>query len=197
MPPRHAYWTILIGNAPTAFRAHDRADLVPTFERLRQKQPDVIMKYFARGRLWDSPEDARNDRAHPPRPETRDHDWRPGGTHRDPRDRFKPKRDKPRFPGKRDRPGGIEPRGSWTPKRKPFAKSSGFGTPKPSGKSRPRGDWKPSGDRKPFAPRKQAGDRPRVPERPVEPKTTAELPKEERVESRRKGGKTLIKKVRR
>ena len=28
MPPRHAYWTILIGNAPTAFRAHDRADLL-------------------------------------------------------------------------------------------------------------------------------------------------------------------------
>ena len=44
MPPRHAYWTILIGDAPTAFRAHDRADLVPTFERLRQKQPGVTMK---------------------------------------------------------------------------------------------------------------------------------------------------------
>ena len=59
MPPRHVYWTILIGNAPTAFRAHDRADLVPTFERLKQKQPGVTMKYFARGRLWESPEEAR------------------------------------------------------------------------------------------------------------------------------------------
>jgi hypothetical protein len=96
MPPRHVYWTILVGDAPTAFRAHDRADLLPTFERLRQKHPNVVLKYFARGRLWASPEDARA--ADAPRPaDSRGREWRPGGTHRDPRDRFKkkPRTDRP------------------------------------------------------------------------------------------------------
>jgi hypothetical protein len=91
MPPRHAYWTILVGNAPTAFRAHDRADLLPTLERLRATQPDAVMRWFARGRLWDSPEQARAEQA-PRQIDPRNRDWRPGGTHRDPRDRFKPKR---------------------------------------------------------------------------------------------------------
>jgi hypothetical protein len=97
MPPRHVYWTILVGDAPTAFRAHDRADLLPTFERLRKKQPDVVLKYFARGRLWASAEDARAA-GQPPRPsEPRGREWRPGGTHKDPRDRFKkaPRGDRP------------------------------------------------------------------------------------------------------
>ena len=56
MPPRHAYWTILVGDSPTAFRAADRADLLPTFERLKQKHPDVVLKWFARGQLWESQE---------------------------------------------------------------------------------------------------------------------------------------------
>ena len=60
MTPRHTYWTILIGTAPTAFRAADRADLLPTFERVREKQPDAVLKWFARGRLWDSPEAQRD-----------------------------------------------------------------------------------------------------------------------------------------
>ena len=37
MPPRHAYWTILVDDLPTAFRAAEREDLLPTFERLRKK----------------------------------------------------------------------------------------------------------------------------------------------------------------
>jgi len=56
MPPRHTYWTILVGTSPTAFRAAERADLVPTFERLRGKHPEVVLKWFARGKLWDSQE---------------------------------------------------------------------------------------------------------------------------------------------
>ena len=51
MPPRHAYWTILIGDSPTAFRARERDELLPTFERLRAKQPDAVLKWFERGRL--------------------------------------------------------------------------------------------------------------------------------------------------
>jgi hypothetical protein len=83
MPPRYSYWTILAGALPTAFRAAERADLLPTFNRIRQKHPDAQMKWFARGRLWESPEEAQADlqRARV----RRDRHWRPGGDHRDPR----------------------------------------------------------------------------------------------------------------
>ncbi len=93
MPPRYAYWTILAGGLPTAFRAAERDDLMPTFRRLQEKHPDAELKWFSRGRLWDSPEAARQewaaearrrDDAHPPRGKT----WRPGGEHRDPRQPF-------------------------------------------------------------------------------------------------------------
>jgi hypothetical protein len=87
MPPRYSYWTILAGGLPTAFRAAERADLLPTFNRIREKHPDAQMKWFARGRLWESPEEAQADlqRARV----RRDRDWRPGGEHRDPRQAFK------------------------------------------------------------------------------------------------------------
>src|SRR6476469_9126572 len=90
MPPRHAYWTILIDQKPTAFRARDRDELVPTFQQLKRTHADVVMRYFARGKLWDSPEQAhwaaKNVR---PERERRGRDWRPGGEHKDPRARFK------------------------------------------------------------------------------------------------------------
>ncbi len=90
MPPRYSYWTILAGGLPTAFRAAERADLLPTFNRIREKHPDAELKWFARGRLWQSPDEAQADllRARI----RRDRDWRPGGDHRDPRQAFKPKR---------------------------------------------------------------------------------------------------------
>jgi hypothetical protein len=62
MPPRYAYWTIIAGGLPTAFRAAERSELEPTFQRLREKHPDAEMKWFARGKLWDSPEAARPKR---------------------------------------------------------------------------------------------------------------------------------------
>jgi hypothetical protein len=95
MPPRFAYWTILAGGLPTAFRAAEREELLPTFNRLKEKQPDAEMKYFARGKLWDSAEEARRSlererRGEAARPrERRGPDWRPGGAHRDPRQPFK------------------------------------------------------------------------------------------------------------
>ena len=58
MPPRYAYWTILAGGLPTAFRTTEREELLPTFKRILEKHPDAEMKYFARGKLWDSPEAA-------------------------------------------------------------------------------------------------------------------------------------------
>ena len=83
MPPRYAYWTIIAGGLPTAFRAAKREELLPTFNRIQQKHPDAEMKWFARGKLWSSPEDSQ-----PPRV-SRSRDWRPGGEHRDPRQAFK------------------------------------------------------------------------------------------------------------
>ena len=91
MPPRYAYWTIIAGGLPTAFRAGDREDLMPTFRRIQEKHPDAELKYFARGKLWASPADARMTREEEERPKAppRGRDWRPGGEHRDPRQPFK------------------------------------------------------------------------------------------------------------
>ena len=96
VPPRFAYWTILAGGLPTAFRATERDELMPTFQRLREKHPDAEMKWFARGKLWNSPDEARASREERPRREQREgdadtrrgRDWRPGGSHRDPRQKF-------------------------------------------------------------------------------------------------------------
>ena len=126
MPPRHAYWTILIDDQPTAFRAHDPEELLPTLNRLREKNETAVMKWFERGQLFDSrdaardaglgrgerrwegprperdseggrserpegkrsdrPEGERRERAAKPRP--RGDTWRPGGEHRDPRQKY-------------------------------------------------------------------------------------------------------------
>ena len=112
MPPRYSYWTIIAGGLPTAFRAAEREELMPTFTRLREKHPDAEMRWFARGKLWDSPDAARRalDTRRPEgegrRPEgegrprrrtegrppaggpSRNRDWRPGGEHRDPRQKY-------------------------------------------------------------------------------------------------------------
>jgi hypothetical protein len=92
MPPRFSYWTIILEGKPTAFRAHDRDELKPTFKQLQRKHPDIILKWFARGRLWESPEEAQLAQRVSAR-ERRPLDWRPGGQHRDPRARFKVPRD--------------------------------------------------------------------------------------------------------
>lgn len=90
MPPRYVYWTILAGGLPTAFRAAEREELLPTFQRLRERHPDAELKYFAQGQLWASPDEARAARESDTRPrEARGRDWRPGGEHRDPRQKFK------------------------------------------------------------------------------------------------------------
>jgi len=96
VPPRYAYWTILIDHRPTAFRARERDDLLPTLRQLQRTNTDVLLKWFARGRLWDTPEQAQWAHRNVPRtPERRGRDWRPGGAHEDPRARFR-KRRKPK-----------------------------------------------------------------------------------------------------
>ena len=100
MPPRFAYWTILVGGLPTAFRSAEREELMPTFKRLQEKHADAEMRWFARGKLWSSPEEATAEtarlKAQGSRPKwdsdrgaPRDRNWRPGGTHQDPRQPYK------------------------------------------------------------------------------------------------------------
>ena len=110
MPPRFAFWTIILDNQPTAFRARERETLLPTLRQLQSKNPDAVMKWFARGRLWESPEDARRQ---PPitshlRPDRdrRGPDWRPGGQHVDARLRSKGRKNQSEGPR---RAGGRSP----------------------------------------------------------------------------------------
>jgi hypothetical protein len=111
MPPRYAYWTILIDSKPTAFRARDREDLLPTLGQLRRANPRIEMKWFARGRLWDSPEQAqwagKNMAGAGPK---RDRGWRPGGAHEDPRALFdgRARKKKAAGPPRRPRPKPTE-----------------------------------------------------------------------------------------
>src|SRR3954470_23602508 len=95
MPPRVSYWTIIAGGLPTAFRAAEREELLPTFTRLKAKQPDAEMKWFARGKLWASPEEAREqlDRRRNPGQQSR-RDTRAGRAEGDSGDR--PDRDQER-----------------------------------------------------------------------------------------------------
>jgi hypothetical protein len=161
MPPRYAYWTILIDGKATAFRAHDREELLPTLNQLRRKNGDVALRYFARGKLWDSPEQAEWAGKNP-RSEDRGRDWRPGGSHRDPRARFDAPKDK--RPKERERP--HDARSDRRPPPNPNAPAS-FGsrgdqqggrrpwTPKPPSHRRPWGAKPPASDRRPW------DDRPR------------------------------------
>jgi 23S rRNA pseudouridine2605 synthase len=178
MPPRFVYWTILIDGKPTAFRARDREELLPTINQLKRKNQDVAVKWFARGQLWESPEAERASYERPAPPaEKRSRDWRPGGNHKDPRDRFKKKNRPERAWSESDRDrkpsAGKPPGGRPAPHRSPHdrPRSEGGWKPKPPG-DRPRSDrpWqtKPTG---PRATRKPWGSRPpgRPPFRPNRP----------------------------
>ena len=181
MPPRFVYWTIIFDGQPTAFRSATRDELLPTFNRIQAKHPDAQLRYFARGKLWYSDEEAKAAiirEKFEKREQHRGRDWRPGGHHKDPRDRFKVPRDvkRARFKArdhfrKLEAEGGTpeaesrKPQdGSWTPvagSRKPGAgswKQSAGGRKPQAGswkqsagsRKRPAGRWKPApGSRKP------------------------------------------------
>ena len=200
MPPRYAYWTILIDQQPTAFRAREREELLPTFHQLGRKNTDVVMKWFARGRLWESPAEEQAAQRAPKAPlEKRSHGWRPGGEHRDPRERFK-KRTQPLGDAKpkpwRDRDTAGAPRQSrpWAGKPKggpprgdrPWGGKPPDGRPrsasgKPSWPDQSRGP-KPFAPRKPFAARGESDTKPWQRDRPPErrddtrPKRSPETP---------------------
>jgi hypothetical protein len=150
MPPRYAYWTILIDGKATAFRAREREELLPTFNQLARKSSDIVMRYFARGRLWDNPEQAQwADRNRDARPaEERDRHWRPGGQHKDPRARFgergTKKTEKPGWAGKPASEGGTGKPG-WA---KAAGKAGGVGNARRP--ERPFGQRPPGSSQKPF-----------------------------------------------
>ena len=163
MPPRYAYWTIIAGGLPTAFRATDREELLPTFQRIKEKHPDAEMKWFARGKLWGSQEEARRgqERTATPRPsgrEKRDRNWRPGGEHRDPRQKFvdAKKQRNERIRSERWQRKNAPPRKSWL---------RGQGTEEPQPPPRPRSpnrEPRPNEDPEPTPP-----PRPDVPATPT------------------------------
>jgi hypothetical protein len=134
MPPRFAFWTIILDGQPTAFRARERETLLPTLKQLQSRNPDAVMKWFARGRLWESPAEARRQ---PPishhgrrATERRGPEWRPGGQHVDPRFRSK------------NRPG--EPQRPHRPGERPPEMATRREGRKPPG---PPGRWRPGGPR--------------------------------------------------
>src|SRR4029079_18293904 len=91
MPPRHVYWTIIYGNQATSFRAATHKERLPTLKQLQSRHPDAVLKYFARGRLWNSAEEARapyDDRR-------RDHRWDKRPRQDQPRE-DRPRQDRPR-----------------------------------------------------------------------------------------------------
>ena len=122
MPPRYAYWTILIDSKPTAFRATKREELMPTMAQLQRTNPNVVMKWFARGKLWENPEQAQwAGRNLDGVKEQRGGGWRPGGAHEDPRARFDRKKRDQRGP-KPQPPPGDRP---WSSKPKPDPRAAG------------------------------------------------------------------------
>jgi hypothetical protein len=162
MPPRFVYWTIIAGGLPTAFRAAEREELLPTFKRIQEKHPDAVMKYFARGKLWESAEAARQEadarRARAPRADTRGREWRPGGEHRDPRQKFKDAKKKRNLDWRKERFERRQAASAEPPREKPH------GDPLRRPAARP-----PDGDRNPRGSprdRKSVGDRPWRPKGP-------------------------------
>lgn len=200
MPGPHAFWVIVDGTTPTSFRAKHRDDLVPTLTQLRRTQPAVVLRWFDRGQLWESPIAAREAleakrRMRSDRPPT----WRPGGSHVDPRERFKLTRDQKRARFKKrgwgkpagadgqqgsqtGKPGSPDARkiGSWGDRRaegQPARKPWGPG----GGRPRKPGSWKAgnpgAGAGRPFTgnkggsgSRRGFGNRPAGPRGPRKPR---------------------------
>src|SRR6478672_4316571 len=105
MPPRYAYWTIIVDNAPTAFRSGSKEELLPTFNRLKEKHASAVMKWWQNGKLWDSRLDAQE--AMRARGEI--------GRRNDSRQADRPSfRDRPRPQAARPKP-----RSAWTPRGEP------------------------------------------------------------------------------
>jgi hypothetical protein len=156
MPTPHACWVILIGAVPTSFRAKTREELLPTYRQLQRTQPGVALRWFERGRIWESPAAARGAallaaaetrekrRSRPPSGEPkRGKDWRPGGDHKDPKARFELTRDQKRAKFKRNlirkSAGTAGPGGTERPPDDPFSAGSSAPPRRPPARGADRG----------------------------------------------------------
>lgn len=158
MPAPHNVWVILIGAVPTSFRAKTREELVPTFKQLQRTQPEVALRWFERGKVWENPEAARaasllkasaakerRPRRDPALGPPRGKEWRPGGEHKDPKARFELTRDQKRAKFKRnliagnDSPEASAPSAKEAPAKRDFAPAKRESAPTPA-KKRPSGD---------------------------------------------------------
>jgi hypothetical protein len=185
MPPRHAYWTILVDEQPTAFRAALLEDLQPTFKRLKEKHPSARVVWFQNGKVWTSREDAQaamrargemgrrgdvrqrfGDRTRDPRPEQADRrnatgklEWKPKGA---PGTALRPQ--DPRTPGPRARPSAKrEGKLEWKPKGS-FAPAEGRPAKKEWRSKGPRTARPRTGDKLEWRPKSQAAET-RAPEK--------------------------------
>jgi hypothetical protein len=157
MPPRYAYWTIIVDDQPTAFRSGSQEDLMPTFKRLQQRNASAKMMWWQNGKLWDSRIDAQEAMRARGEMGRRGDERQAGGY----RDRERAPRSTERPPSARDQrsPSGKlawKPKGEgeerprrpeWSPKS-PASGSKPQGRPEWKPKSfgaRPKADWKPRG----------------------------------------------------
>lgn len=152
MATPHRCWVILIGAVPTSFRAREREDLVPTFKQLQRTQPEVALRWFERGRVWESPDAAqaaiklaatlareKRPRREPGAEPRRGKEWRPGGEHKDPRARYELTRDQKRAKFKRN----LIADSADAPKAPRAPRAPRTDTPAPTSaprRSRPKGD---------------------------------------------------------
>ncbi len=167
MPPPHSFWVILIGKTPTSFRGKMREDLVPTLRQLQRTQSDVTLRWFERGKIWESPEAAIGAAklAATAAREKRTREWRPGGEHRDPKARFELTRDQKRAKFKRDQSAPPDRAGR---ERPPRDERGGDQPQSPFGPRAPRAPRpdRPWSDRKPGS----SAERPRTEFRPDRPR---------------------------
>ena len=157
MPPRYAYWTILIDEQPTAFRASSQDDLMPTFKRLKEKNATAKMMWWQNGKLWNSRLDAQEAmRARGEMGRAKDFrqrgDARPSGGFRNHDRDQRPERNesgKLDWKPKGDFPSGPDGPVRRTPDRESRTHSSSQAL-KPSGRPRAQRDtsleWKPKGE---------------------------------------------------
>jgi hypothetical protein len=178
-----AFWVILVGETPTSFRAKVREDLVPTLRQLQRTQDKVTLRWFERGRIWDSPQQAIGvaKLASTTARERRSKEWRPGGDHRDPKARFELTRDQKRAKFKREhreertreqheeRPRERrEERMRETPRHRPDDRSHERRRDHPRDRAHDRPFGKPRGER-PDQPRSPFASRPAGPPGPPRP----------------------------
>jgi hypothetical protein len=78
--------------SPRRSGLRNREELLPTFKRLKEKHPDAVMQMVRAGQVVVVSEEARAEtarRAEAADAAARGRNWRPGGSHKDPRQPYK------------------------------------------------------------------------------------------------------------